>query len=406
MSERVETFTDAVRLRRNWIVPTVAFIVALLGIALMYAEGDLTLLGMMCLWMGGWIAPLTLIRNAFQLARPTTLVATERELRVGDEVIPVETIQEARRVPRAKKKDETVVELKLGPWKTIALRLRIPDAQRLVNILEVRAGERRATFTIVLPYFVRFLASLLVVGLPWFLYRLAEAPDQIPGLIVLLPLGIVPVCAVIALFLGFIRGKLTVGAEGFTTKWYNVRRLYRFADVTLVGKAASSGGAIVETLVHWHGKKLRYVVLDAPDTHADRGAESRALADTMEQAFSRWKRAPAAAELGTHLVRGQRSAQEWLAGIDQLVRCGGARYRIAAVTPEALTDLTKATTATAETRIGAAAALLRMNDPAHRSTVRIAAEACAEPRTRMALLELVDAADDEARFTEALSRVR
>lgn len=405
MDERVEHFTGAIRMRRNWIVPAVSVAVALLGIGLMCVEGDLTFVGMLCVWMGGWIAPLTLARNAFQLARPTTLEATEKELRVGDEVIPVEAIKEARRIPRAKKPYETVVELKLGPWKTIALRLGLTEAQRLVNILAVREGERRATFTIILPYFVRFIGSLLVVGLPWFVYRLAEAPDQIPGLIVLLPLGIVPVCAVIAALLGFVRGKLTVGAEGFTTKWYNVRRHYRFADVTLVGKAASSGGAIVETLVHWNSKKLRFVVLDAPDTHADRGAESRALADTMDQAFLRWKRAPAAAELGTHLVRGGRTAAEWLAGIDQLVR-GGAQYRVAAVTPEALTDLTKATTATTETRLAAAAALLRMNGPAHRGTVRIAAEACAEPATRLALLELVDAADDEARFTEALSRVR
>ena len=47
-----------------------------------------------------------------------------------------------------------------------------------------------------------------------------------------------------------------------------------------------------------------------------------------------------------------------------------------------------------------------MNDQAHRSTVRIAAEACAEPKTRVALLELIEAEGDEERMTQALARVR
>ena len=57
-------------------------------------------------------------------------------------------------------------------------------------------------------------------------------------------------------------------------------------------------------------------------------------------------------------------------------------------------------------RVGAAAALLRLGDEAHWVTVRIAAEACAEPKTRQALLELVEAEGDEHKLELALARVR
>lgn len=406
--ERVERFDVVRRLRRNWIIPSASIVAFGVGVG-MLSDDTVAPLGILLMWIGGWTAPLTLARNAFQLSSKTRASATSRELRVGDdEPVPVEAIKEARLVQRGKDESELVVELKLSAWKTIALRMPATDAELLTNVLGVSAGQRRATFTLVIPFTTRFLWTMLVVGLPWllFLLLLATANDNF-ALFFMVPFFMLPCCAAIATLAGFIRGKLTVGADGFTTKWLVWKKHHRFAQVETIRQIRKGmGGLNVDTIVKMGRKEVRLVALDAPDTHQQRGAETRALADTMEGAYQRWKRAPAVAEVSAHLGRGTRTPGQWLAGIDQLVRGGGNNYRVAAVTPEILAEVAKGTESPHDARIGAAAALLRMNDQAHRSTVRIAAEACAEPKTREALLELVEAEGDEYRIELALARAR
>ncbi|MBX3225691.1 MAG: hypothetical protein KIT84_31060 [Labilithrix sp.] len=407
--ERVERFSSAYRLRRNWFVSGGALLAAVLGIALCYVRVlEYRIAGMFLVWIGSWIAPLTFLRNSFPLARPARVEATPRALTIDGERIPVEDIAEARVVPRAVRRDEDVVELMCKGRRRVELSLPGSDAKRLLDTLGAGAGERRATFTRILPFGARFAWTCGLVGFPWFLILLATSGKNLVPMFFVVPFGILPVCALIAAIVGFIRGKVVIGAEGFTTRWYGLSRTYRFADVEHVTrKTKGFGAAVVDTVVVLHSqKRIAISILDAPDTHAQRGAETRACADTMEEAFERWQRAPEIAELGTHLGRGHRSASEWLAGIDQLIRGGAQSYRIAAVTPEVLADVTRSTEASTDTRVGAAAALLRLGDAAHRVTVRVAAEACAEPKMRAALLELVEAADDDAKVELALARVR
>lgn len=409
--ERVERFDTVRRLRRNWIIPVVCLLALIAGIP-MVSDRDFGPLGVLLIWLGGWIAAITLVRNAFQLSFKTNVQATTRELRLpGEAPIPVEAIKEARVVQRAKDSTELVVELKVSTFKTIALRMPAGEADHLVNVLGVGAGQRRASFTLIIPFFTRFLVSLAMLGLPWVVFVLANGrsfDEQLLSLAMGTLFGVLPSSLGLGALLGFLRGKVTIGADGFTTNWYGFKKHHRFADVESIQRRTKGiGGAVVDTFVYFARKKqVMLAVLDAPDTHQQRGAESRALAETMEGAYERWKRAPAVAEVGAHLGRGTRSAKEWLSGIDTLVRGGGNNYRIAAVTPEILVEVAKGTESPHDARIGAAAALLRMNDQAHRSTVRIAAEACAEPKTRVALLELVDAEGDEERMTQALARVR
>ena len=94
--------------------------------------------------------------------------------------------------------------------------------------------------------------------------------------------------------------------------------------------------------------------------------------------------------------RGNRSTTEWLSGIDALVRGGGSRYRVAAVSSDMLCDLACDPSAAVESRVGAAAALIRMGDNSLRVRVRIAAEACAASDLRDTLLALAEAHDDES----------
>lgn len=405
--ERVERFDTVRRLRRNWIFPGVSALVFLAGIWLL-RERDFMPLAFILMWLGGWIGFITLVRNAFQLSFKTTVEATSRELRIaGEAPIPVEQLKEARLVQRAKDPTELVVELKLSAFKTIALRLFSGDAEHLVRVLGVAAGQRRATFPLIVPFRTRYLWSLLVVGLPWALFVLATSRDPAQAVFLMPLIAFVGLWAAI-IGGALIRGRVTVGADGFTTSWFGRQKHHRFADVqSIQRKPRAVSDVVVDTLVRFDARRqLRLSVLDAPDTQHQRGAETRALADTIEAAYERWRRAPAVAEIGAHLVRGTRSGKAWLAGIDQLVRGGGNNYRVAAVTPEILTEVAKGTESPHDARIGAAAALLRLNTQAHQSTVRIAAEACAEPKTRVALLELVEADGDEERIAQALARVR
>ena len=125
----------------------------------------------------------------------------------------------------------------------------------------------------------------------------------------------------------------------------------------------------------------------------------------MEVAFERWLKMPDVARATVQLERSGRSGKDWLAGIDGLVR-GQGNYRVAPIAAETLTEVARASDVSTGARVAAAAALLRIEGGAHRATVRIAAEACAEPVTRQALLELVDANEDETKLQAALDRVR
>ena len=117
----------------------------------------------------------------------------------------------------------------------------------------------------------------------------------------------------------------------------------------------------------------------------------------VKAAFERSLRLQAASvDVPALVERGSRSARDWLLGLDALVRGGGSRYRIAAVSADMLSDVANDPTATSESRVGAAAALVRMDDETLRTRVRVAAEGCAEAELRAALLALADARDDRS----------
>jgi hypothetical protein len=77
---------------------------------------------------------------------------------------------------------------------------------------------------------------------------------------------------------------------------------------------------------------------------------------------------------------------------DQLARvaAGGADYRAASLSREALWALIEGPTVGAEARRAAAEALAKSNDVAERARLRVAAEHCADPSVRVALVELAE----------------
>jgi hypothetical protein len=197
----------------------------------------------------------------------------------------------------------------------------------------------------------------------------------------------------------FVRGRLVVGADGFTRRWLFWERFVAFRDVTSVAGVMRLGDSRVQdtSVLLDSGKRLRLRTVEAPNTEGERGAESAAMLAHVTEAFERSARlVEGSLDVPTLVERGSRTAREWLLGIDALVRGGGSRYRVAAISPDMLANLTHDPRANPEARVGAAAALIRIGDEALRTRVRVAAEGCAEPEVRGALLALADARDDEA----------
>jgi hypothetical protein len=382
-------------LRRNW-WPFLVCVVLFVGGVLYARTGTLAdlngPLGLLAAWFGIMLGPILLARGSFPLATPTAFRATEAGLTLeGDDEVRSEDILEAKLVPR--RAEHAIVELALrGPGrKKLALRTGAREATALLQLF----GARRTRFRLILAYRTRFLGAF--VPLTLLFLGMAIQDGRLEQVLFMVP-GCAFYAALLAWPLGLLRGSLVVGADGFTTKWLLRERFISFRDVAKVERKMRFGsGGVDDTLVELtKGRKMRLRTVEAPNTEEERGTESRAMLTHMAEAFERSERLRnGRVEVLALVRRGARSPGEWLSGIDALVRGGGSRYRVAAVSNEMLSELTSDPTAEVDARVGAAAALIRLGDDALRSRVRVAAEACADTDLRDTLLALSEARDDE-----------
>lgn len=350
-------------------------------------DPQLSVLGYLGVWFGGILAPLFFFRNAFPRSIPTSFQANADGLTVDAYgVVSSEDILEAKVVPR--NGPDAVVELALRGRRSLTLRAEKQHAHALVAVL----GARRTRFRLVVPFVMRLLGS-------WCVFAFA-------GMVLFNPIyELLPFLAatlfyalVVSWPLGFVRGRLVVGADGFTIRWLWHERFVAFAEVASVRGRSPVIGSAEDTVIEMKsGAKTRLRTVEAPNTDDERGAEARAMLTHLVAAFEQSRRlADAAVDVPALVQRGERSARDWLSGIDALVRGGGSRYRVAALSADMLVELANDPGAKADARAGAAAALVRMGDDALRSRVRISAEACAAPELRETLLALCEARDDEA----------
>jgi hypothetical protein len=383
-------------LRRNWI-PVVVSLIAL-GVGLVFAQlgREVAVLGWLLAYFGGTCAPLFVWRNAFPRARPVVIRASVSGVSLDDEPeIRAEDILEAKIVTRT---IDAIVELAVRDRKKVVLRLPVADAKTLVDLV----GARRTRFRLVASYGKRFVVSLGLLAL----LELWGAFDSPELFLISLP-GLALWAALIAWLVGFVRGRLVVGADGFTMRWLLRDRFVAFRDVaTVQGRPRRGDPRTPDTLVTLaSGKKLHLRAVEQPNGEEDRGTESRALLGHLNEAFLRSGRLQdGSIDLPSLVERGTRTEGEWLSGLDALVRGGGSRYRVAAVSAEMLVQVATDPSATIESRVGASAALVRMEDEALRTRVRVAAEGCAAPELRDTLLALADARD-ESTTQAALARV-
>jgi hypothetical protein len=383
-------------LRRNWVAPAIALAFAFAGVVYEQTGRPAAPVGWFVAWMGLVFAGVSIARDAFPHATKATLRASETTLTIGGESLATETIAEAKTIPVPN--GEALVVLTLRDGKTRTLQLKKTAAEAMVRVLGIAAGERRTTFSLVLPFRTRFLATLLIVGVPWLAVVGWRSHGDTTGLLVMsLLFNVLPLAALTAWLASLLRGRLVVGADGFLVKWFVHERFVPYAEV----KAMRSGGpwwnqTQVDTFVETKTARVRLRAREAPVTEAQRGAQGRALHEHLAQALARAKgQSPEAENVAALLGAGSRNGVEWLAHLDALVHGGTSRYRVAAPGPDLLARIANDAATATPTRIGAAAALVRSGDQGRR-VVRVAADACAEPKLREVLVRLSESDSDEA----------
>lgn len=397
-------------LSRNWVLPGALLLAAVASWAALHTSpgnGAYFPLVLMTLIMTAPFSVITLVRDALPLRRRAEVVVGEHGIAIDDAApIAPEEIVEAKLVPRPGPGVGTVLELGVGKKRTRRVRVWMTEADALqaMKLLGTMPGERRTGFTIVAPYRTRFFACwgillvLLTLTMVPMLFLGGIAASEFSAMFVAQIFSSAIWASILALLAGLVRGRVLVGSEGFATRWLRIERYRSFRGVARISQKGALGNPhLFDTLVEMgDGKKLRLSPLETPDTQSDVGTASRALNAHLTEALARYQRLSAeGSDARVALARSGRSGKDWLAAIDGVMRGGGARYRVAAVDPDQLAVLAKDPNAEPEARAGAAAALVRTGDPRHRSTVRIAAEACAVPELRVVLGELAEAEDDD-----------
>ena len=263
------------------------------------------------------------------------------------------------------------------------------DADRLVSACDLTPDKRRfetafnASWLGAALSFVGVLAALLV------------GPQLAPS-----PKALTPMDAMawIAGVLAFFGGtylvsrppKVEVGAEGLMVTTRLGSRHVPFAEL--------SGVTLDErrlTLALHGGEELTVV---APRGNVD---QMLALKHRIDMGLAAHADAPAAPARLALLDRRGRTLADWREALDQVVN-DDTGYRRQPLSRDDVVAIVESPNASVERRIGAAVALQQLDGEEAGPRIRIAAEACAEGRTREALLRIADEEHEHRAVLEAL----
>lgn len=328
-------------------------------------------------------------------------LGTATVARDAEGTLRVEAERETLVVPAGAVRQGTVVGgalvLEDARGREISVATGAPDATRLLDELDLEPAARRFTFRWrrLSPRIWSFIGTLFatscVATAPLMVF--GRGPHPSIGLIGIM-LASSPWLVAELVSRWFSIRELTVGLDGVSEKSRRGEKTVRFADVERV---ESAGPELV--LVMKDGRRERlFADPEEPGVRAAieaRVREARAIA--LEQSGA----GTAASAL---LDRAGRSLPEWRAAAAQVLTAATG-FRTAAVTAEEIGAVIDDPTAPAEQRLAAAIALGTRDDPASRARIRVAADACASPKLRVALEDLAqgEASDEtlEAAVREA-----
>ncbi len=386
-------------MRRNNLPPALACVglVVLMALALHPATdtpGKL-LAAPICLLLGV-IALVTAARNSYPLGQPCTVSASKGELQISG-LPPVARDAIRGLTTQAVQQTEArlshlTIELQ---DRRIWLELRSEDVEPLLEAFALRPEHRRATYPIGFGFLQRLAVTTILVAPALFWPEIDRRVDLL-SVALLLMLSLV-VALPFAWLAGFLRGRAEVGIDGLSVRWLR-RRFIPFSALSAVDREKGWHG-LTALLCLRAGSTVR-LRTPAPLANADaQRAQGEQLCDHLRLAFDNFGETQSeTAALFSALRRGEQNGQQWLETARAVAL--GAGYRAAAAGLDRLEQVLVAPESPADSRIAAAAVLLRNHDVG-RARVQAAATSCASPHVREALETLL-ATEDEAELASAL----
>ena len=191
-----------------------------------------------------------------------------------------------------------------------------------------------------------------------------------------------------------------IGADGVLLTWAWTKRFIGHGEIAWVGTFRDEGAFKRQkwTGVVLHLRSGEDVRVPVTTTNGWDTARVGMVAERVREAMEQFRSGDAAADAAL-VERGAREASAWLAALRALGTGASATHRNAPVAPERLWRIALDPSAAPAARAGAAIALGPTLDGEGRTRLRIAAEATASPRLRVALT----AAADEAKRDEELA---
>ena len=405
MAERFESRAIGFRERNPW----------LLGLALLPLLGSVaaivaTIAGSPQVWPlmlhGFWITALLVTsvvrRNPYPLERSVRIRAHGDAIFVDELRIPRTEIREAFVVP--KKSGFPLVRIDRG-----ALRLPIDlvvhdidEGRQILRALGLDASQSVAkvqTASYALSRRRSFIGGVVAVfGVAGaVLSRLAHGiPAAGPFA------GVVMVVAVAAMLaLAAKRTEVSIGADGVLIHWLWIHRFVRCEDILTVSEYEETMGRSRTMGVSLHlkgGEELRLPV-GARHLSEDRCA---ALVERIRETMVAQRSGQGAATAAL-LGRQGRVMSEWIRALRAMGVGADATLRTAPTDPEVLLRVVESPGSRAEERAAAAVALAASGDEEAKTRLRVAAEAVAEPKLRVALDAAVE--EDETALEAALGEL-
>jgi hypothetical protein len=282
----------------------------------------------------------------------------------------------------------------LRGWRS-PLEIMVPSpaaADELLDCLGFRLGGSVVSFRAVLGTWRRTVVPLVAVAVGGATVALARILAQPPAA----PFAAVCIAAAVPflLSLAWLLARVMAGGDGILVRrLVGATRFLSYRDVAAV-RATEGGLAVIL-------RSGRRFALQLGDRREERETRD-ALVKRIQDVIARFHEESTEEAIQALVAPGSRSPSQWIGALRSVTRAQD--YRAAHVDEERLWRLLDDARAATATRAGAAAALLLASGAPDRNRLRVASDACADPRLRVALRRVAEATSDQE-VDEALADV-
>jgi hypothetical protein len=254
------------------------------------------------------------------------------------------------------------------------------QAHALLAALDFGLGESVATFRATRGS--RWIAALAAGFFPPIVILICGPFLRHLGLLSALMVSEAVLAAFMFLTFGRLFTQVEVGSDGILLRSLGKRRFISYRSI----QGASIQGRLISLALRT-GERIR---LDLLGAFSEQERSRDALTQRIEQARDAFVASKDTAGTEALVAPGGRDVNQWVRDVRALARARD--YREARVDSERLWNVVTDASAAPATRAGAAVALASAPEGDARARLRVASEACADPRLRAALVRVADGA--------------